>query len=509
MLRPKARLIAKARSAGKSTLITPDQVEAALTYNQNVAFSSFWGYRQYMHPHMKTGFFQKAIARELQTFYTEMKSGGRPILVIQAPPQHGKSDSVTDFTQWLAGREPGWRQIYASFSDRLGVRANLRMQRAMDMPKWQAVFSTRLNTSNVVTMSGQYLRNREMLEFVGHEGSFRNTTVNGPINGESLDVGVIDDPLKGRREANSKTVRDATWAWLTDDFLTRFSEHAGLIIVLTRWHLDDPVGRLIASNPNVRVVRFPAIAERDEYQVGDKIVASSKALSGGVLVRRKGDPLFPELKSKEFLLTRKAAMTTAGWESVYQQNPIVIGGDLFPVENIVTVPACPAGVRVLSRVRYWDKAGTKGAGAFTAGVRMAHLSDGRFLIEDVVHGQWKAFDREVIIKTTAKNDGRDVKVFVEQEPGSGGKESAERTVANLAGFIVEADRVTGDKETRAEPYAAQVQGGNVLILAAVWNKVFLDEHEFFPNGPYKDQVDAAGGAFAKLTGVGKEAGVLW
>ena len=97
-------------------------------------------------------------------------------------------------------------------------------------------------------------------------------------------------------------------------------------------------------------------------------------------------------------------------------------------------------------------------------------------------------------------DGVGVKVWVEQEPGSGGKESAESTIRNLSGFKVEADRVTGDKESRAEPYAAQVQGGNVMVKRAEWARPFIGEHETFPNGQYKDQVDAAAGAFAKLAG---------
>jgi predicted phage terminase large subunit-like protein len=87
---------------------------------------------------------------------------------------------------------------------------------------------------------------------------------------------------------------------------------------------------------------------------------------------------------------------------------------------------------------------------------------------------------------------------VEQEPGSGGKESAERSVQMLAGFNVFKDRVKGNKELRAEPYAAQVQAGNIRLLDGKWNRDFLDEHETFPNGKFMDQVDAAGGAFAKL-----------
>ena len=102
-----------------------------------------------------------------------------------------------------------------------------------------------------------------------------------------------------------------------------------------------------------------------------------------------------------------------------------------------------------------------------------------------------------------------VRIVVEQEPGSGGKESAERTIAMLRGYPVEADRVTGNKEIRAEPYAGQVQGGNVGLVGADWNEPFLDEHEAFPNYKYKDQVDAAAGACAKLSVRGYDTSLSW
>jgi predicted phage terminase large subunit-like protein len=89
-------------------------------------------------------------------------------------------------------------------------------------------------------------------------------------------------------------------------------------------------------------------------------------------------------------------------------------------------------------------------------------------------------------------------VGVEQEPGSAGKESAENTIRNLAGYTVFADRVTGSKEVRGEPLAAQVQGGNVYLLAGHWHREYLGELEQFPSGKFRDQVDASTGAFNQL-----------
>ena len=120
--------------------------------------------------------------------------------------------------------------------------------------------------------------------------------------------------IKGLKEANSLTVRDGVWDWFTDDFLTRFSEDAGLLCILTRWHIDDPIGRLIKNNPDVKVLSYPAIATQNEKH------------------RKEGEALFPEHKSIDFLLERKSVMDTTSWLSLYQQSPIVVGGELIKGE---------------------------------------------------------------------------------------------------------------------------------------------------------------------------------
>jgi len=118
---------------------------------------------------------------------------------------------------------------------------------------------------------------------------------------------------------------------------------------------------------------------------------------------------------------------------------------------------------------------------------------------DVRRGRWATEVRERIIADTAVGDGYGTVVWLEQEPGSAGKESAENTIRNLGGFAAYSERPTGNKEQRATPYSVQVNNGNVLILNGIWNRDFIEEHRFFPYGIYKDQVDAGGGAFSKLT----------
>lgn len=219
-------------------------------------------------------------------------------------------------------------------------------------------------------------------------------------------------------------------------------------------------------------------------------------------MRHKGQPLFAEFKPLDFLLDRKKVKTRGSWESLFQQNPIVVGGGELPIDKLNMLPYLDRS-KIVHSVRYWDKAGTANNedAAFTVGVLMHKLSDATYIIEHVARGRWNALDREQQIKMFAIADSKTCKsyeIVVEQEPGSGGKESAENTIRNLAGFRVSADKVTGSKEVRAQPFAAQVQGGNVWLVAGDWVTPFRDECETWPSGRFKDQIDAAAGAFNKL-----------
>jgi predicted phage terminase large subunit-like protein len=469
------------------------------------ARDDFWIYRQVMNPGMKIDWFPRHVAGQLIQFYQDYKAGLRPVRLIQTPPQVGKSLTTIDFAAWVAGQDPNTRIIFASFSERLAMRANLRVQRALGNEVYQRAFpDTTLGMIGVHDATQTYLRNTNIIEFRDHDGYFRSTTVLGSVTGESLDIGILDDVIKGREAANSATVRDKVWSWLSDDFLTRFSEHAALVFIGTRWHLDDPAGRLIERyrGGRLRVLRYQAIAEPDDWTVS-------------LGLRRTGEALFPGLKSLSSWKQRKHILTSASWEALYQQAPVVRGGGLFPLDKFRLMQLTPDRHDIKRSVRYIDKAGTRDGGAYTALVLIHRMNDDRYVVGDVRRGQWSALEREKIIAQTAELDMAlnlpVLNYWVEQEPGSGGKESAESTVRMLGGLGVaaRADKVTGAKELRADPYAAQVQAGNVALIMGNWNRDFLDEHELFPAGKFKDQVDAAAGAFNKLVGSSYDASLAW
>src|SRR5262249_25240252 len=99
---------------------------------------------------------------------------------------------------------------------------------------------------------------------------------------------------------------------------------------------------------------------------------------------------------------------------------------------------------------------------------------------------------------TAKLDGTEVAVWCEQEPGASGKESAELTVKLLAGYSIHVEAVSGSKEVRAEPFAAQCEAGNGRVVRGAWECAYIEELWSFPNGKNDDQVDGSSGAFNKL-----------
>jgi predicted phage terminase large subunit-like protein len=436
------------------------------------AQESFWAFRQYINPKMKHGWWQREVAIKLQQFYEEFIAGLKPKLVIEAPPQHGKSVQIIEFIAWLCGHNPDWRVIYTSFSDRLGVRANLRLQRVFDSDKYKQIFPA-LKLSQ---KRGDAQRTNDMLEYVGREGFFRNTTVGGSITGESLDIGVIDDPIKGREAAGSPTIRDKTWEWFTDDFFTRFGEEGALLAILTRWHIDDPIGRLIQKRPEIKVLKYPAIAIQDEEH------------------RKIGEALFPQHKSVEFLLERKATLTTSSWESLYQQNPIIIGGNLIRGEWFPRLKVCPI---IKHRVIYVDTAQkVKQHNDYSVFECWGKMEDGRIVLLDLLRGKWEAPDlrraaRDFWNKHRAMPNVGALRVMKIEDKVSG------------TGLIQEFNRtdripVEGierniDKLTRVMDVASFIESGYVCLLEeSHFINDFINECEAFaPNDShqYDDQID--------------------
>jgi predicted phage terminase large subunit-like protein len=322
--------------------------------------------------------------------------------------------------------------------------------------------------------------------------------VGGTQTGRGWHLGICDDPVKDAEEASSVVMQERNRDWWDSVWMTRAEPGAKKLLTMTRWHSNDVAGHVLRSQKDwtgAAVVHLPALAEDRKHVL--ELYENYPNIEVVPDWREIGEPLCPERFPLDALKDIQARLVDYYWACLYQQRPSVRGGSMFPKVNAKIIPALDQS-QVRVRVRYWDKAGTAGGGAYTAGVKMAVMRDDSYVVEDVVRGQWSALDREQAMKNTAQQDGRYCHIRVEQEPGSGGKDSAEASIRNLSGYKVAADRPTGDKTTRAEPIAAQWQGNNVSLIEGAWNREYLAELETFPTGTYRDQVDATSGAAKTL-----------
>lgn len=307
-----------------------------------------------------------------------------------------------------------------------------------------------------------------------------------------------DDPHSAK-EIESDVKRIAVLRWWDEVMSTRLNDQkTGVkIIIMQRLHEKDLAGHVLSKDDSYVHLCLPARYEVNGERTRTVIpFKDPRTQEGEVLWEAKFAD--KELSSLEKELGEYAR---AGQ---LQQRPSPRGGGLFKVVNFVKKTVCNFD-EVKRAVRYWDKAGTELGGCFTCGVLMFWMRDGSFFVYDIVAGQWNSSDREKHIERVIKADTYHCKRYkysyacwVEQEPGSAGKESALATIRRLAGYRVYADRVTGSKESRATDFAVQVEIGNVSVLDTSWTNVYFERMEFYPMGEYKDWGDASSGAFNKL-----------
>lgn len=408
-------------------------------------------------------------------------------LIINVPPGTTKSTIISVmFPPWTWTRMPQARHINSSHTQNLVLDLSRKCRDIVLSELYQKCWP--------------HIKLREDQNTKGHfintEGGFRfSCTVGGssPMGFHAHFLSVDDpiDPQKAISELELATANN----FMTQTLPTRKvnKEVSVTVLVMQRLHQNDPTGHILEKQrDNVKLICLPG-------ELADNVRPKrlKKKYVNGLL-----DPI---RLSHRALAESLKTMGQYAYAGQIQQNPVPAGGGMFKTSRLQIEEVPPKYFKRI--VRYWDKAGTSKGGAFTVGVEMGlekipvgngKWQDGRYWVLDVIRGQWDASEREAIIKQTARADGHLTKIGVEQEPGSGGKESAEATAKNLAGYSVSLDKVTGDKETRADVFATQVNAGNVVLLAGKWNHEYIEELKYFPTSTYKDQVDASSGAFSML-----------
>ena len=416
-------------------------------------------------------------------------------IIINIPPGSTKSTVLMRMLNaWVWARDPSRNFIGASFERGLAVELAGDTRILVKSEKYQRCFPE-------VVIRGDMDAKGTFGTTKG--GKRYSTGTTGNVTGKHGDIVAVDDPLNPRA-ARSEVLTLSVNRFIRETLSSRKRQKniSPTFLIMQRLSEDDPTGMLLEmadqSHGKLRIKHI-CLPAKDEGRV--KPTDLRKFYTGGLLdpVRLSQEVLDKERLNGEFY-----------YAGQFDQWPIPAGGGMFKTEMLKTgiAPPNPNTAKFwVKQVRYTDKAATFDDGCFTASVRIGKDKDMRFWILHVDRYQQESFAREQRMRQVAELDGKHVVQVIEQEPGSGGKDSAQASARNLDGFRVVLDRPTGDKTYRADPFAGQVNGGNVYLasegllpgLPQRWHMAYINELQFFPHSKYRDQADASSGGFKHLT----------
>lgn len=281
----------------------------------------------YVKPSYRQTQFHRAYIRIAEEF----ARGRIKNLIIQAPPQHGKTEICSRMLPaYILGLNPDRKVIICSYAATIAKDFNRDVQRVIDSERYRSVFpETTMNGMNVVTVSTNYLRNSDVFEIVGHQGSLRVVGRGGSLTSKTADVMIFDDLYKDAKEANSPQVRATAWDWYTKVARTRLHNESQQLIVFTRWHQEDIIGKLMESE---RVIRAESWADIEDVPPGAWVLVNFEAIKTGppteIDPREPGEALWPERHSLERLLAAKA-IDPVGFQCLHQGDPGSAEGRLY------------------------------------------------------------------------------------------------------------------------------------------------------------------------------------
>ena len=403
-------------------------------------------------------------------------------LIINIPPRYGKTEiGIKMFVAWCLANSPAAKFIHLSYSDDLALDNSSAIRDVFRSAEFQRFFPMALRSDS----------DSKKKWFTEKGGGVYATAAGGAITGfgaggmgrtkSGTDFAadgfagaiLIDDPVKPD-DAFSDTMRDRINRRFNNTIASRTnSPETPIIVIMQRLHESDMTGFLLSGGSG----------EKWEHLCIPAITDDGKAL-------------WPEKHDIETLRVMEEAdpYTFAGQ---YMQIPSPLAGGILKPDNISIIEAIPVGP--IEWVRGWDFASTT-TGDFTAGAKLGRLPDGRIIIADMVRVRVGPDERDAALVNATRRDGSNCRVSIPQDPGQAGLTQVKYLIRQLSGYSVKATPDSGNKVVRCEPFASQVNVGNVLMLKADWNDALLSEMRMFPNGTFDDQVDALSRAFAMLIG---------
>ena len=413
--------------------------------------------------------FSAFLANEIQRFIESDTGNAYDILVLETPPQHGKSMTVTEsLPSWILMKYPETRAILSSYNEESAERFSRRNRDKLQ--QWgAALFGVRLGGMN---------RSTEF-ELEGHRGRLISRGIMSGITGHPADLLVIDDPIKNREEADSPAYRNKVWGEWLNSLKSRLQAAAKVIVIMTPWHEDDLAARILRTEDNIRLLRLPVEAE-------------PTAREPDPLGRQAGEPLCPELgKNAKWLRQFKRAYLKdasggqRAWLALYQCRPRAEEGNLIHRDWWRFYDAPPSDLRSLCvsvdaafkggenndfvAITVW---GSRNRDFYLLDCVNRHLTFTQTLAEiRAAQGRWPKADAVLI---EDKANGSAIIDVLRQEM-----------------FCIPVDP-EGGKEARVQAVAPMIESGHVFLPRnAAWIEEYLNQWTAFPNGQHDDMVDSS------------------
>lgn len=408
--------------------------------------------------------------RQIANALERVERGELKRLIISVPPRHGKSTLTSSiWAAWFLGRNPDKRVVVASYGADLSIKASRNARRIVQSAKYRRIFPHVELSSDSASI--------QLWDLKGFAGGYQAASVGGPLTGFGAHVLVVDDPHKSRDEANSEIERQKVYDWYTSDAFSRLEPNpaeGAVIVIHTRFHPDDLIGRLLASSRSDQweVIELPAISVDDE---GFE------------------QPLWWPMEAYQ---EAKAECQPLDWQALWMCNPIIPEGDTFHEKWFHIKDRAPD---LIKWCRYWDCAiGLKKTNDWSVGVKAGIDDEGNLWIGDVKRVKKNAPDLRSLIKSTAIADGIDTIIGLPVDLIGTPLMQELRRDPEMLPFPMYPVKEKGDKGTRAGAWQSRAAADQLRIVHASWNAEYVAECVAFPNSKWDDCVDATTGAYDLL-----------
>lgn len=435
---------------------------------RELARRNYRDYLAYTHqPHWTDTRMATYIADRVQTFIESDTGHAYDILVIETPPQHGKSMTVTEtLPSWYLGKFPNNRVIEASYNEEFAEKFCRRNKEKLK--KYGAnLFGIQIGDVDRITE----------FTIAGHQGRMISRGIRSGITGNPANLIIIDDPVKNREDADSETFRNKVWEEWQNSLKSRLAAGAKVILIMTPWHEDDLAARILKSEHNVELLRLPVEAEQDDP-----------------LGRKPGEALCPELgKDDKWLQDFKPSYILdplgghRSWEALYMCSPRVEGGNLIKRSWWKYFDEKDQDLKFATQLISVDAAFKKSDTSDFVAITVWAKRFSHYYCLYCLNRQMDFVETVKAIQGIKAMFPQATRVLIEDKANG----SAISNVLSRSMFVIPVVP-RGGKVARLNSVSPAIESGHVwLPKDTAWTEDFIDQFSAFPAGKHDDMVDSA------------------